>query len=57
MFFITIFLMDGPKKKAPDTSGEGHDNRNYIDDEGKMSTLEMPRLPSRTSVGYDNSRL
>lgn len=57
MFFLTIFLMEGPKKKPVAAPGDGVDNRNYVDDEGKMSTLEMPRLPSRTSIAYDNSRL
>ncbi|XP_011497607.1 PREDICTED: uncharacterized protein LOC105361981 [Ceratosolen solmsi marchali] len=58
MFLMTMFLMDGPKKDGNSSADtEGHDNRNYIDDEGKASTLELPRLPARTSFSYDNSNL
>lgn len=58
MFLITMFLMGGPTKSSDDpTDAEGHENRNYIDDEGKTSTLELPRLPARTSVDYGNSHL
>ncbi|XP_058799466.1 putative metabolite transport protein HI_1104 [Phymastichus coffea] len=59
MFLMTMFLMPGGPAKQADTAKnvEGHDNRNYIDDEGKTSTLELPRLPARTSLSYDNSHL
>ncbi|OXU24172.1 hypothetical protein TSAR_016556 [Trichomalopsis sarcophagae] len=59
MFFITMFLMPGGTNdsKEANMDQEGHDNRNYIDDEGKTSTLELPRLPARTNLGYDNSHL
>lgn len=59
MFLLTMFLMPGATKKEVDTprNVEGHDNRNYLDDDGKTSTLELPRLPARTSLGYDNSHL
>ena len=40
------------------TYSNGHDNINYVNDEGKKPTLELPRLPARTSAGYsDNSHL
>lgn len=59
MFFITMFLMPGGTNdvKEANIDQEGHDNRNYIDDEGKTSTLELPRLPARTNLSYDNSHL
>ncbi|XP_043478293.1 putative metabolite transport protein HI_1104 isoform X2 [Leptopilina heterotoma] len=58
MFLFTMFFMDGPVKddKTIDTAESGHDNRTYIDDEGKASTLELPRLPARIP-DPDHSRL
>ena len=57
MFLVTMFLMGGPVKTEKTTTAEsGHDNRTYMDDEGRSSTLELPRLPARTH-DYDDSRL
>ncbi|XP_014216741.1 uncharacterized protein LOC106645405 [Copidosoma floridanum] len=56
MFLATMFMMPGAPKK-PREPGESHDNRNYVDDEGKASTLELPRLPARMNPGFDNSHL
>ena len=57
MFLFTMFLMGGPVKEDKTTEAEsGHDNRTYMDDEGRSSTLELPRLPARTQE-FDDSRL
>lgn len=58
MFLFTMFFMEGPVKsdKTIETAESGHDNRTYIDDEGKASTLELPRLPARMH-DQDHSRL
>ncbi|KAJ8682912.1 hypothetical protein QAD02_018704 [Eretmocerus hayati] len=56
MFLITMFLMDGPKKE-PATKDWGHENRNYVHDDNKSTTLELPRLPSKTSYEYEHSHL
>lgn len=58
MFLFTMFFMSGHVKddKTINTAETGHDNTTYIDDEGKASTLELPRLPARIP-DPDHSRL
>ena len=57
MFLLAMFLMDGPvPSNKPASVGEGQDNVNYVNDEGKTSTLELPRLPPRLSLNHDSSR-
>ncbi|CAB0043370.1 unnamed protein product [Trichogramma brassicae] len=58
MFFLTMFLMPGgPAPKSPTNNVEAHDNSSFVDDQGKVSTLELPRLTGRASNGFDNSHL
>ncbi|XP_014236282.1 uncharacterized protein LOC106658713 isoform X2 [Trichogramma pretiosum] len=58
MFFLTMFLMPGgPAPKSSTNNVEAHDNSSFVNDQGKVSTLELPRLTGRTSNGFDNSHL
>ncbi|KAJ8682906.1 hypothetical protein QAD02_018698 [Eretmocerus hayati] len=56
MFLFTMFLMDHPQDDEPSKSW-GQANRNFVEDENKTTTLELPRVPSKRSIGYEHSQL
>ncbi|XP_043268427.1 putative metabolite transport protein HI_1104 isoform X2 [Venturia canescens] len=56
MFLFTMFLMGGPPKKAEDITEGGHDNKTFTDEDGRLATLELPRLPARPPT-YEDARL
>jgi len=63
MFFLTMFLMDGPAEpereaaqEAKRTAPPAYDNTMFINDDGQLPTLELPRFPERPSI-YEHSRL
>ncbi|KAG7205141.1 hypothetical protein KM043_005510 [Ampulex compressa] len=57
MFFLTMFLMDGPvvQKEIPKIE-TGYDNRTFANDDGNLPTLELPRIYPRPP-SYENSKL
>lgn len=60
MFFLTMFLMDGAAKEEPKTEINnkfGYDNNIFINDDGRVSTLELPRLHPPPSHRFENSKL
>ncbi|XP_015608750.1 uncharacterized protein LOC107274277 [Cephus cinctus] len=56
MFLFTMFLMGGPVKNDKSNGEAGHDNSTFTNDDGRLSTLELPRLPARPQT-QENSRL
>jgi len=61
MFFLTMFLMDGPakpdgKSEAERTVPPAYDNTTFISDDGELPTLELPPFPERPPI-YEHSRL
>lgn len=63
MFFCTMFLMDGPAeverkvdKDAERTAPPAYDNRTFVNDDGQLPTMELPRFPERPPM-YEHSRL
>ncbi|KAL6258833.1 hypothetical protein P5V15_010779 [Pogonomyrmex californicus] len=63
MFFLTMFLMDGPAevekkvdKEMERTSPPAYDNSTFTNDDGQLPTLELPRFPARPPI-YEHSRL
>lgn len=62
MFFLTMFLMDGAKKEESKTEISrkpefGYDNNTFANDEGRVPTLELPRLYPPPPHRFENSRL
>ncbi|XP_033297208.1 D-galactonate transporter isoform X2 [Bombus vosnesenskii] len=62
MFFLTMFLMDGAKKEESKTEISrkpefGYDNNTFTNDEGRVPTLELPRLYPPPPHRFENSRL
>jgi len=63
MFFLTMFLMDGPveverkiDKKTERTAPPAYDNVTFTNDDGQLPTLELPSFPARPPI-YEHSRL
>lgn len=66
MFFLTMFLMDGPAevKKPTDKEVErttpppppAYDNSMFTNDDGQLPTLELTRFPPRSPI-HEHSRL
>ncbi|XP_046418082.1 putative metabolite transport protein HI_1104 isoform X1 [Neodiprion virginianus] len=57
MFLLTTLVMGGPTAKGEkDISENGVDNTTFTNDDGRLSTLELPRLPARPH-SHENSRL
>lgn len=60
MFFLTMFLMDGPAEKRTDKEMDApppaYDNSTFVNDNGQPATLELPRFPPRPPM-YESSRL
>jgi len=63
MFFFTMFLMDGPAEPEKEADQEAertappvYDNSTFINDDGQLPTLELPRFPERPPI-YEHSRL
>lgn len=57
MFLLAMFAMGGPTVAGEkDNSENGMDNRTFTNDDGRLSTLELPRLPARP-LNHENSRL
>lgn len=61
MFFLTMFLMEGskqePQKEVHTKSEFGYDNNTFTNDDGRVSTLELPRLYPSPPHRFENSRL
>ncbi|KAF3427386.1 hypothetical protein E2986_08014, partial [Frieseomelitta varia] len=63
LFFSTMFFMDGAVKEQPKPEiskipESGYDNSTFTNDEGRVSTLELPRLyPPPPPHRFENSRL
>ncbi|CAD1472241.1 unnamed protein product, partial [Heterotrigona itama] len=60
LFFSTMFLMDGAVKEEakPDISKipeSGYDNSTFTTDEGRVPTLELPRLYPSAPRRFENS--
>lgn len=63
MFFFTMFLMDGSAeverkvdREVKKTVSPAYDNSTFTNDDGQLSTLELPRFPARSPL-YEHSRL
>lgn len=63
MFFLTMFLMDGSAeveskvdREVKKTVSPAYDNSTFTNDDGQLSTLELPRFPARSPL-YEHSRL
>lgn len=61
LFFLTMFLMDGPKKETQTAISakpeSGFDNSTYTHDDGNIPTIELPRLYPQAPHRFENSRL
>ncbi|XP_011694814.1 PREDICTED: protein spinster homolog 2 isoform X2 [Wasmannia auropunctata] len=60
MFFLTMFLMDGPaeveRKVDKEAPPPAYDNSTFTNDDGQLPTLELPPFPARPPI-YEHSRL
>jgi len=54
-----MFLMDGPaevERKVDKDAPPAYDNSTFTNDDGQLSTLELPPFPARPPI-YEHSRL
>lgn len=59
MFFLTMFLMDGPaevERKVDKEAPPAYDNSTFTNDDDQLPTLELPPFPARPPI-YEHSRL
>nr|XP_003700242.1 PREDICTED: uncharacterized protein LOC100883649 [Megachile rotundata]XP_012153732.1 PREDICTED: uncharacterized protein LOC100883649 [Megachile rotundata]XP_012153733.1 PREDICTED: uncharacterized protein LOC100883649 [Megachile rotundata]XP_012153734.1 PREDICTED: uncharacterized protein LOC100883649 [Megachile rotundata] len=64
MFFLTMFLMEGAKGESKNTESVinakpefGYDNTTFTTDDGRVPTIELPRLYPPPPHRFENSRL